>query len=424
MRLTGATRALAARRSFVACLAGAWLLTAATHYYVIAPASTLSAAADGLGVSPGRAVWLVSAVPAAWAVTNVAVGGPIDRFGDYRVIAAGTAVVVLAGVASWRVGRAGAFRPLLAARLVAGVGIGAIWTASTNLIGGAVSGGNRGTAVGVFVTSAPAGFAVGQFAAPAVAARAGWHGNFLAATAAALVAFVVLTGGIRGLTVAATPPTASMRANLATVARRPAVRYAAGMAFAAYSYYLFVNSWMPSYLGSEFALSPELSGLLTAAFPAMGLLSRAGGGVVSDRLLGRRRIPVLRAAFLVSLPLVAVLAWTRRLAVVVASLVVAGFVIQLTFGVVYSYVREVVDEDVTGTALGLLTTAGIAGAFSAPLIAGALIGDVAAYGRAFGYAAAVTALGLGLSWIAPESADPSLPDGDDGTREDDGGGGA
>jgi len=407
MTVPGAARGLAGSRAFVARLAGAWLLTAATHYYVIAPASTLAAVADGIGVVPGRAIWLVSAVPAAWAVTNVAVGGPIDRFGDYRVIAAGTAVVALSGVTGWRLGPTAGFRPLLATRLVAGVGVGAIWTASTNLIGGAVSGDSRGTAIGVFVTSAPAGFAVGQFAAPAVAARAGWHGNFLVASAGALVAFGLLTAGVRGPTVAATPPTASMRATLADVARRPAVWYGSGMAFAAYSYYLFVNSWMPSYLGSEFALSPELSGLLTAAFPAMGILSRAGGGVVSDRLLGRRRIPVLRAAFLVSLPLVAVLAWTRRLAVVVGALIVAGFVIQLTFGVVYSYVREIVDEGATGTALGLLTTAGITGAFFAPLIAGALIGDGTAYGRAFGYAAAVTALGLGLSWLAPESADPA-----------------
>jgi nitrate/nitrite transporter NarK len=135
----------------------------------------------------------------------------------------------------------------------------------------------------------------------------------------------------------------------------------------------------------------------------MGVLSRVGGGAISDRLLGGRRVPVLRAAFLVSLPTVAAVAWTRRLAVVVGTLVVAGFVVQLTFGVVYSYVREVVDPAVTGTALAFLTTAGISGAFSAPLVAGALIEWSGGYAAAFAYAGLLVSLGLALSWAAPES---------------------
>lgn len=111
----------------------------------------------------------------------------------------------------------------------------------------------------------------------------------------------------------------------------------------------------------------------------------------------------MRAAFLISLPLLVLIAGTRRLVLIVAALVAAGFVIQLTFGVVYSYVREVVETSITGTALAFLTTAGISGAFSAPLIAGVLIGWADSYVPAFAYATVLTALGLALSWVAPES---------------------
>jgi len=69
-------------------------------------------------------------------------------------------------------------------------------------------------------------------------------------------------------------------------------------------------------------------------------------------------------------PLVVLIGWTRHLAVIVAALVAAGFVIQLTFGVVYSYVQEVVETSISGTALAFVTSAGISGAFSAPLITG------------------------------------------------------
>ncbi len=392
------------RGGAVATLAGAWLLTAATHHYIIAPASVLSAVAADLGVPPSTAIWLVSAVPAAWAGTNFALGGWIDRFGDYRMIALGTVVVVATGAWSVWAGRAGSFPSLLAARLVAGVAVGAIWTASTNLIGGAAADASRATAIGVFVTSAPAGFALGQLSAPVVAARYGWPATFLVVVLGAALGFAVLTVGWRRLDVEpTTATTASLRANGAAVLRHPAVWYGCAMAFGGYSLYLFVNGWMPSYLASEFAVSPAVGGLLTAAFPAVGVLSRAGGGVVSDRLLGQRRVPVLQVAFLTSLPLVVVLAGTRRLAVVVAALVLVGGLIQLTFGVVYSYVREVVEPEVTGTALSFLTTAGIAGAFSAPVVAGALIDWSGSYRPAFAYAAGLTALGLVVSWRAPES---------------------
>lgn len=397
----GATAGVLRRdRALVGCLVGLWLLTAATHHYVVAPASVLSRVATDLGVSSGRAVWLVSAVPASWAATNFALGGWIDRVGDYRTIAVGALVVVLAGGWSVVAARGGAFWSLLAARLVAGVAIGLIWTASTNLTGGAVSTATRGTAIGFFLTSAPAGFALGQLTGPVVAERAGWPASLLVMVVVAVPAFALVTVSVRRLSL--DPPTTgeSVRAG---VLRHRAVWYGCVMAFVAYSYYLFLNSWLPTYLAREFTVSPTVGGALAAVFPAMGVLSRVGGGAISDRLLGGRRVPVLRAAFLVSFPTVAAIAVTRRLAVVVGALVVAGFVIQLTFGVVYSYVREVVDPSVTGSALGFLTTAGMTGAFSAPLVAGALIEWSDGYAAAFVYAGCLVALGLAFSWIAPES---------------------
>lgn len=402
-RMRTAGRALAAHRALLGCIAGTWLLTAATHHYVMVPASVLSRVAADLQVSSGIAVWLVSAVPASWAVTNFAVGIWIDRLGDYRMIAIGTGVVVVAGAWSWWAAVQGSFGFLLASRLVAGVAVGVIWTASTNLIGGAVSEVNRGTAIGVFLTSAPAGFALGQLTTPVIASSAGWPAGFLVMSGVAVLAFGLVAVSVPRLGIAPSTNTASMRASFAAVLRRPAVWYGCAMAFAAYSYYLFLNSWMPTYLGQRFGLSTALSSALAAVFPAVGILSRAGGGLVSDRLLGQRRVPVLRAAFLISLPLVVLIAVTRRLALIIGALLVAGFVIQLTFSVVYSYAQETVEADVTGTALAFLTTAGISGAFTAPIITGALIDWTGAYLAAFVYAAVLTAIGLSLSWIAPES---------------------
>jgi len=240
--------------------------------------------------------------------------------------------------------------------------VGVIWTASTNLIGGAVSGANRGTAIGVYVTSAPAGFALGQLFGPIVTARAGWPANFLVMSVVAGLVIGVISLSVRRLEIDPVTNTASIRSNFTSVLSHRVVwvRLRDGVR-RLLLLPLRMNSWMPTYLGNEFALSAGLSGLLTAAFPAMGVLSRAGGGLISDRLLGQRRVPLLQASFLVSVPLVVLIGWTRHLAVIVAALVAAGFVIQLTFGVVYSYVQEVVETSISGTALAFVTSAGISG---------------------------------------------------------------
>ena len=72
--------------------------------------------------------------------------------------------------------------------------------------------------------------------------------------------------------------------------------------------------------------------------------------------------------------------------------------IQLTSGVVYSYVQEAVDPTNEGTALSILGSVGIARAFSGPVIAGALI-DLTG---AFAYAAALAAFGVGLVFFVAE----------------------
>ena len=399
----GESHSFGSNRGLLGCLLGTWILTVAAHHYIIAPASVLSVVADDFEVTTATAVWLVSAVPASWAVTNFALGVWIDRLGDYRMIGFGTVVVVVAGVWSYWAATVGSFGLLLSSRLFAGVAVGVIWTASTNLIGGAVSTSNRALAIGVFVTSAPAGFAIGQLTTPVIAGSFGWPVSLLVISPVAVAAFGLVTLSVHRMTIEPTTNTASMRENFSAVLNHRIVWFGCAMAFAAYAYYLFINSWMPTYLGQRFALSTTLGGALSAVFPAMGVLSRAGGGLISDRLLGSRRVPVLRVSFLISIPTVVLIALTDRLWIIIASLVVAGFVIQLTFGVVYSYVQEVVEPEITGTALAFLTTAGITGAFTAPVIAGELHEWTGSYLSAFGYAGGLIVIGSVIAWRAPES---------------------
>jgi nitrate/nitrite transporter NarK len=397
------TTGFLAQRSAVGCLLGAWLLSVFSQGYIIVPASVLPVITTEFGISSSRAVWIVSATPGAWALTNFALGSGIDRIGDVRAILVAALTVVAAAIVGWWAGAHHRFWVLILSRLVAGAGIGIVWTASANVVGQAFTGDTRGTALGLFTTSAPAGFALAQLATPLVAETDTWAATFLLVAGCVLVSLGLFWYSVRDLQLQATDTPGNALQNVRQALGSRAVRFGCAMAFAAYSLYLFINSWMPTYLAEQFTISLALSGLLSALFPAVGIVSRASGGYVSDRLLGQRRIPVLRVSFLVALPVMALVAVTTSVPVIAVLLVVAGFVIQLTFGIVYSYVQESVDPGISGTALSVLGTAGISGAFTAPLVAGALIDATDAYLAAFGYAVGIAVLGLALAWGAPET---------------------
>lgn len=385
------------------CLLGAWLLSVVANSVLIVPASILPPMMETFGTSPGTTVWVVSAAFAGWAVSNVAVGLIIDRTSDLLVASVATLLLVIAGLWGWNTGVAGGFASLLASRAVAGVAIGAIWTTGANLVGRAFSAQRQGSALGLFTTSAPVGLALGQLLGPPIATTWGWPMALLGLSATTLLGFGLFLVAHRRTDFAPVERSVPNLAALLGVLREPAVAYGSLLGFLAYSLFLFFNSWMPTYLTNEFALSLAESSLFVALFPAIGVVSRAGGGIVSDRYLDGQRRPIVRLSFLATTPLVVAIATTTRVAVLVVVLVTAGFAIQLSIGILYSYVREVVAPERHGTALSLLVTACITGAFSAPAITGWLIDQTASYRAAFGFAGVLGVLGIVLAWFAPES---------------------
>jgi len=395
----GAT-VLGAGRAELGLLAGGVLMTTSLGAYELAPASVTPLIRESLGVGPSAAGLVVSVMFGTAVVTSVPVGVVLDRTNSRHAVAVAVAGLVVAGVWGWQAARSGAFLSLLASRVLGGLAYTVVWNAGIDVVGRAFAAERQATAVAVFTASGPIGFAAGQAAAPVIADALGWPAVFpVFATSAVLgLALFWPTSRGRGRVSGADPPTL---AEFRSVVTDRTVWLVGGIAFLAYSLFLFVNSWAPSYLTEELALSLALSGLLTALFPAVGVVSRVSGGLVSDRLLGGRRGPVLLWSFLVATPAVAGFTALRSVPVLVGALLLAGFAIQLGLGLVFAYVRELVDPEVAATAVAVLTSVGLAGAFLAPIAGGALIG-AAGFGTAFAAAGALGAVGAALAWFAPE----------------------
>lgn len=378
-----------------------WLLGFSVAAFQILPAGVLRVIMGALAVGPAAAGWFVGASLGAQAAANVPIGVAIDRTNSRVMIAFGAVSMGAAGIGAWQAGTAGSYWGLIAAIALGGMGIAAVITAGANLIGNAFAGEEEATAVAIFLTSPPAGYAVGQFTGPVIADRSGWPVSFLVygllAAGMVVPVWVVSRGYDTGA--GADPPT------LAEFRRLIAGRglwIVSAMSFVAYSLYLLFNSWMPTYLADTFGLSLARSGLYAALFPATGILARAGGGLVSDRVFGHRRRPVALVAFATVVPVVVLVATIRVPVALALLLLPAGFFVQLGIGLFYTYVREVVDDAVTGTALAVLGLVSFVGAFTAPAAAGALIERTGSYLPAFGYAGLLAVVGIALAVVAPE----------------------
>jgi len=380
-------------------VAGASLVSIGLAAYEIVPASVTPIVQESLAIDSSSAGLLVGIMFGAAVVTSLPVGAVLDRTNSRRAVAVAVLGLVVAGVWGWVAGRNGAYYSLLASRVLGGVAYVVVWNAGIDVVSRAVSEANRATAVGIFTASGPVGFALGQSTGPAIATRFGWTAIFLAFTGLALVGLVLFWPTSRGL--GESEAEAPSMQEFGAVLRSRAVWLVGAMGFLAYALYLFVNSWGSSYLTEELGFSLAVSGLLVAVFPAVGVVSRASSGLLSDRVFGGRRRPIVLGSFGLAAPLVVAFTQFRALPLLVGVLLVAGFAVQLTLGLSFTYVREVVEPQVAATAVAFQTGVGLAGAFVAP-IAGGIVVDAAGFVAAFLLAAGLAACGGVIAWWAPE----------------------
>lgn len=385
-----------------AVVIGASIVSAAMAAYELVPASVTPLIREGLTLGPADAGWIVSVMFGTAVVASIPVGIVLDRTDSRRAIALAVFGFMVAGIWGWWAATIGDFRLLLGSRALGGLAYVVVWNAGIDIVGRAFETKRRATAVGTFTASGPAGFALGQFGGPPIAAVFGWPAVFVAFVVPALGGLIAFWPASRGRGRSAPnvePPTAAELRRVLTDRR---VWTVGVLGFLAYSLYLFVNSWLPSYLVEELGLSLAISGVLAALFPAIGILGRTGGGALSDRLFGGGRRPVIMLAFLIATPAVVGVAIVGHVTLLAGLVLVAGLGVQLALGLQFAYVRELVAPTVAATAVAFQTAIGLLGATAAPVIAGVIIG-YAGYGVAFIAFGGVGVVGLVLASVAPRA---------------------
>ena len=372
-----------------------WLATVFVVAYEIVPASVLPLVRTDLGVDAATGSWIVSAILLSMAIFSLPAGVVLDRVDERRAIGVAAIAFFATTIWAWLAGSAGSFPSLLAARFAGGAALVALWTASVDVVGASFDADRQGTAIAFLATGVPGGYALGHLTGPVLANAFGWPATFppYGALTVLFVGFYLIGSRRRTVATGSRPPTG---ADLRRVFGNDGVWTVGALAFAAFSLNLLFNSWLPTYFVERFSVSVAWGGALAAGFPLVGVVARATSGVVSDRYFGARRRPLVLGSFLAVAVLVPAIVVADRLAAVLAVLVVAGFVTQTGLVLLLPLVRELVAENVAATALAVLNTVGFLGAFSAPIVTGALI-DRAGFDAAFAYAVVLAVGGTALA---------------------------
>ncbi len=371
-------------------------MAAGFNAYLIAPASIIPLLTAEFGIDKPAAGLAISVFFLSWGVFGIPGGLLTDRYDNRRLVFGGVCVFVLA---AWAGAVVSSYDLFLVTRFVAGATGAFLWTANTNIVNRVFGEHRRALGTSLFVASGPAGQAIAQFGSPLIAGAAGWQTVFF------VYPFIVIAGLLGLFVVRRTPVRSDSRISLgefSTALRNPAVLSVSMAAACAYALFVFFSSWMPTYATEVLSINLAAAGAATALVPFTGILSRPGGGWLSDRFGGRRG-PVVIASFVLSLPVIAAISLVATPVGFAALLAAAGLSSQLGIGVVFVLVSELADEGAAGTSLAVLTTISTFGSLSAPVVAGWLI-ETFSWTAGYGFATVVAIAGIAFVLRAPEPA--------------------
>jgi MFS family permease len=406
-RLSDHERPVAAHRWILAAAWGIWC----TGFYSLTLLSFLLPPIQReLRASEGDLATLTAVGVGMTGVGGLLFGWMSDRLGRRASMAVSIAAFSLGNAAC-------AFAPslgwLLAARALAGLGIGGTWGAGQAMLGETFPPALRGRYGAIAQSGAPAGLGLATIVGSFLAPHLGWRPIFLLSAAPILVLLAWrrlpesdLWLEHRRRLGAGEPGSRDRRPILAQLVGTDL----AGLFARAFiltilnmSAYWFAIVWLPRYLQKDRGLSIFGSGWWTLTFVAGSLLGYLTFGWVSDTV-GRRRAFALYSAITAAGLVMVTLFWgvfASRPAVGLACMFIAG-VGTGTWSCYGPYFSEIFPTRVRGAAMSILMNVTRGVQFVAPLV---IAGVAGRWGLAGGVALAAgfAALAGIWVWVLPET---------------------
>ena len=131
--------------------------------------------------------------------------------------------------------------------------------------------------------------------------------------------------------------------------------------FATFGSELAVVSMLPLFFSETFELSPVLAGLVASSYAFMNLMSRPGGGLISDKFGRKKTLIILTAGLTVGYGLMAVIDSTWSLVAAIVVTMACSFFVQAGEGAVFAVI-PLIKRRLTGQIAGMTGAYGNVGA--------------------------------------------------------------
>ncbi len=386
----------APRRPFrpAAFLLATWAVNVCSNAFYIAPAPIVEDMRSSLGISYAQAGALISAYLVAILLFQLPAGYVIDRRDPRPLIVVATLAVLGLSIGIYLVPR---YDVMLALRFLAGIPVAFIFVPSAFLVSRAFPG-RSGRAIGLFLSGPPAGTAIANLLGPWIASTYGWPSVYVAFTLPWLALLPLFAYFARDLPAQEAEP---FTARDYVAAFKSRELWKVGAVFAcSYAAYIFYSGWSPTYLEMNGVTSAAALGLLSAAIPAAGIVSRPVGGYLEERTFAsdKRKVAIIAFGILV-VTSVAV----PFLGLGAAPLLIAGgFLAQLPFSVYYLLSAQIMPARFTGSAYALMNTISLVGGAISPGLAGYLVDATGGFFAPFVMIAVAAVLGLALILVTRE----------------------
>ncbi|MGJ7916576.1 MFS transporter [Massilia sp. LXY-6] len=309
-------------------------------------------------------------------------GWASDRYGRVRTV---VWTIILFSVGTALLGTTQNFEQFALFRLIASIGLGAVYVVSNTLMAEYVPTERRTTVLGSLQAGWSVGYVVATLLAGWILPTYGWRWLFYIAIIPVILAVLMQravpepaawiaarqklaadkAAGVRN----GQKQTGAMKLIFANPAhRRMFILWALAAGFLQFGYY-GVNNWMPTYLEKELHMNfKAMTGYMVGTYVAM-ILGKIVAGWLADRV-GRRAIFAFGAlGTAVFLPLIV---FHHTPDNIVYLLTIFGFLYGIPYGVNATYMTESFETSIRGSAVGGAYNVGRAGAAIAPACIGYL----------------------------------------------------
>lgn len=345
-------------------------------------------ASKDMGLSAANAGAYMTAFYIGYVITQFPGGLLTDRFG-YRKVLLGSYLTM--GVFTLSMSLVHTFEQGLAFRLLAGLGSGAIFSASLAAIFDHVSAKRRGIAIGLFMTATSLGVTVVNLFVPTVAENHGWRSAFLIAGFFAdrryypELLFLKESNTYHG-----TKTKGVSVKEMFEVLKNKNLPLAGAAGFGGLWATWGTATWANTYLNHNLHLSLVEAGKMMAVYGMAGLLCKPLIGFISDYF--NKKTIAFWALFLFA----PVLVWfgiNTHTGILVPLTAILGITAFIYSPVMTAVIGELVDEKQIGTAMGLVNAIWRLGSLISPLIVGVVVDTTSSYLLGFMVLAAGPLLG-------------------------------